>query len=81
MIYWCKKCGVPIFDKGLHECTCDGKVIKISESSICNPVFMQERKLLSKITGEDLVSKDIWYLGGSNYYYDGKIKRISYRDE
>ena len=49
MIYWCKKCGVPIFDKGLHECTCDGKVIKISESSICNPVFKQERKLLSKI--------------------------------
>lgn len=80
MIYWCKKCGVPIFDKGLHECTCDGKVIKISESSICNPVFKQERKLLSRITGEDLISKDIWYLGGSNYYYDGKIKRISYRD-
>ena len=80
MVYWCKKCGVPIFDKELHECTCDGKVVKISESTICNPVFKQERKLLSRIAGEDLMGKDLWYLGGSNYYYDGKINRISYRD-
>ena len=80
MVYWCKKCGVPIFDKELHECACDGKVFKISESSICNPVFKQEKKLLSRIAGENLVNKDLWYLGGSNYYYDGKINRISYRD-
>ena len=45
MIYWCKKCKTPIFDKGLHNCSCDGKIIKISESSICNPVFKQEKKL------------------------------------
>ena len=49
MIYWCKKCKTPIFDKGLHNCSCDGKIIKISESSICNPVFKQEKKLLEKI--------------------------------
>lgn len=80
MVYWCRKCGVPIFDKELHECSCDGTVDTISESSICNPVFKQERKLLSKITGQDLVNKELWYLGGSNYFYDGKINRISYRD-
>ena len=34
MIYWCKKCKVPIFDRGLHSCSCDGKITKISESSI-----------------------------------------------
>ena len=77
MVYWCKKCGVPIFDKELHGCTCDGKVIKISESSICNPVFKQEKKLLSKIARENLMNKDLWYLGGSNYFYDDKINRIS----
>ena len=49
MIYWCKKCKTPVFDKGLHSCSCDGKMKKISESSICNPVFKQERKLLEKI--------------------------------
>ena len=49
MIYWCKKCKTPVFDKGLHSCFCDGKMKKISEGSICNPVFKQERKLLEKI--------------------------------
>ena len=26
------------------------------------------------------MNKDLWYLGGSNYFYDDKINRISYRD-
>lgn len=80
MVYWCRKCGVPIFDKELHKCSCNGAVDLISESSICNPVFKQERKLLSKIAKQDLDNKELWYLGGSNYFYDGKINRISYRD-
>lgn len=33
------------------------KIEKLSEGSICNPVFIQERKLLSKIVGEDLTDK------------------------
>ena len=49
MIYWCKKCKAPVFDKDLHSCSCDGKITKISESSICNPVFKQEKKLLDYI--------------------------------
>ena len=78
MVYWCEECNVPIFDKNKHALLCSGKVKKISESTICNPVFKQERKLLSCITGENLIDKDIWYLGNSRYYYDGKTNQIPY---
>ena len=67
MIYWCKKCKTPIFEKGLHSCSCDGKITKISESSICNPVFKQEKKLLEKIMDCSLGNEIIWYLGASKY--------------
>lgn len=80
MIYWCKKCNVPVFDKEMHKCSCDGKIDKISESTICNPVFRQERKLLSKIVGQDICNKSIWYVGGSYYYFDGKVQKVSYRE-
>ena len=78
MIYWCEKCSEPVFDKKLHELTCKGKLKKLSEGSICNPVFVQERKLLSKIVGEDLTDKKVWYFGSSRYLYDGEIQRIPY---
>ena len=80
MIYWCKKCKTPVFDKGLHSCSCDGKITKISESSICNPVFKQEKKLLEKIMNCDYENKTIWYLGASKYYIDEKIVKIPYRE-
>lgn len=80
MIYWCKKCRTPIFDKTLHECSCSGRILKISDSSVCNPVFKQERKLLEKITKCDFAEKNIWYLGSSNYYIDEKIVKIPYRE-
>lgn len=80
MIYWCHKCGEPIFDKVMHECNCDGDIVKISEGTICNPVFIQERKLLSKIVGLDLTEKKIWYFGASKYYYDGEMHRVPYRE-
>lgn len=80
MVYWCNKCNVPIFDKELHMNTCDGKITQISESSLCNPVFKQEKKLLGLIADEELAEKEVWYLGHSNYYYDGTIHRISYRE-
>lgn len=78
MIYWCNKCKEPVFDKELHKLSCDGKLKKLSEGSICNPVFLQERKLLSKIMGEDLTGKKIWYFGSSRYLFDGKVQRIPY---
>lgn len=77
MVYWCKKCKQPIFDKNMHMC--DGEVIKISEGAICNPVFLQERKLLSLIIDEDLSEESVWYLGASNYFYKEQSKRIPYR--
>lgn len=80
MVYWCHKCDEPIFDKEMHECNCDGDIVKISEGTICNPVFIQERKLLSKIVGLDLTEKRIWYFGASKYYYDGEMHRVPYRE-
>lgn len=80
MVYWCKKCKEPIFDTELHRCICDGIVERISEGSICNPVFRQERKLLSKICGKNLLNERIWYLGSSNYFYGEQLKKIPYRD-
>ena len=80
MIYWCKKCKTPVFDKGLHSCSCDGKTKKISEGSICNPVFKQERKLLEKIMDCDYGNQSIWYLGASKYFIDEQIVKVPYRD-
>lgn len=80
MIYWCKKCKTPIFEKGLHSCSCDGKITKISESSICNPVFKQEKKLLEKIMDCSLGNEIIWYLGASKYLINEKIVKIPYRE-
>ena len=80
MIYWCKKCKTPIFDKALHSCSCDGKLVKISEGSICNPVFKQERKLLEKMTGCNYDQQSIWYLGASKYLINEKVERIPYRE-
>lgn len=80
MIYWCQKCKVPIFDKELHKHSCDGKLTKVSDGTIFNPVFKQERKLLSKIAGEDLTDKTIWYMGSSKYFIDGQVKKIPYRE-
>ena len=80
MIFWCKKCKSPVFDRSLHSCSCDGKLKKISESTICNPVFKQEKKLLGIIMDCDYSGKTIWYLGASKYYIDEKIVKVPYRE-
>ena len=80
MIYWCKKCMAPVFDKDLHRCSCEEKVTRISMGSICNPVFKQERKLLERILDYDLNDQNIWYLGQSIYLINGKTVKIPYRE-
>ena len=80
MIYWCKKCEAPVFDKELHSCSCDGEIRKISEGTICNPVFRQEKKLLEKIMDCDYGDKVIWYLGARKYFIDEKTVKIPYRE-
>ncbi|MEI7884700.1 MAG: phosphoadenosine phosphosulfate reductase family protein [Clostridia bacterium] len=67
-----------MFDKKAHELSCNGKLKKMSEGSICNPVFIQERKLLSKIIGKDLTEKKMWYFGSCRYLFDGEVQKISY---
>ena len=79
MIYWCQKCGEPIFDKELHACKCDGKIKQISSSTTCNPVFLQERKMLSYIAGDDLTSAKMWDLGSGHYIVNGEKRDIRYK--
>ncbi len=80
MVYWCKKCRVPVFDVGLHTCSCDGKLSKVSEGTICNPVFKQERKLLESILDISSCTGNIWYMGASKYLIDGKMVKFPYKD-
>lgn len=80
MIYWCKKCNAPVFDKDLHSISCTGKMKKISEGSICNPVFKQEKKLLGIIMDCDYTSSNIWYMGSSKYFIDGELVKVPYRE-
>ena len=80
MIYWCNVCEEPVFDKKSHELSCHGRLRKLSEGSICNPVFIQERKLLSKIMGKDLTDKRMWYFGACRYLFDGELQKISYAE-
>lgn len=78
MVFWCSRCNEPIFSKEAHGCSCDGRIKKISDGMVCNPVFLQERKLLSFIEKTDLTDKKVWYLGSSRYLYDGKIHKVPY---
>ena len=78
MIYWCDRCRVPIFDKESHMLSCNGKIRELSEGATCNPVFRQERKLLSKIVSRDITKENIWYLGNSRYFVDERMQKVSY---
>lgn len=78
MVFWCHKCEEPIFDKKLHSCKCNGKIERISTSASCNPVFLQERKMLSYIAGEDLTSAKVWDLGSGHYIVNGVKQDIRY---
>lgn len=77
-IYWCSECKVPVIEQ--NACPrCGSKLKCISTNGICNPVFSQEKKLLSMIIG-DKIDGDVWYLGNSFYYIDGKRIRVPYVD-
>ena len=65
-VYWCPSCRVPIIKR--NKCTlCGGVCEPISSGGVCNPVFEQERRLISIIFEEDLSGADLWYLGSSYY--------------
>lgn len=79
MVYWCPECEIPVIDNSICPiCGTNGK--QISQSGICNPVFLQEKRLLSKILNDYVDDKNIWYLGSSYYLIDGKRIRVPYVD-
>jgi phosphoadenosine phosphosulfate reductase len=43
-------------------------------------VFLQEKRLLSKILNDYVDDKNVWYLGSSYYLIDGKRMRVPYVD-
>ena len=76
-VYWCPHCGIPVIENKICPvCKAEGEII--STNGICNPVFVQEKRLLSCIIGEDINNSNVWYLGSSQYLVDGVRKRISY---
>lgn len=78
-VYWCSHCEIPVIGNAICQlCGTPGK--QISQNGICNPVFLQEKRLLSKILNNDLCEKNIWYLGSSYYLIDGKRVRVPYVD-
>lgn len=78
-IYWCPNCKIPIIENSI--CPLCGKKNKvITSNGICNPVFEQEKRLISCILGTDLGEDDIWYLGSSYYLINEKRVRVPYVD-
>lgn len=78
-IYWCPDCKIPIIENS--SCPrCGSKCKSITTNGICNPVFSQEKKLLSCILGTSLDEDDIWYLGSSYYLINGIRVRIPHVD-
>jgi len=78
-VYWCPNCQVPIIENEICP-VCSTKCKPISLNGICNPVFFQEKRLLSCILGKNVNRSEIWYLGSSYYLIDGKRIRLKYID-
>lgn len=78
-IYWCPDCKIPIIENS--SCPrCGSKCKSITTNGICNPVFSQEKKLLSCVLDTSLDDDDTWYLGSGYYLINGKRVRIPYVD-
>ena len=78
-VYWCPHCKIPIAK--FNKCTLCGETCEpVSSSGVCNPVFGQERKLMSHILNVDLSKSEVWYLGSSYYFVDGKRIRLPYKE-
>ncbi len=79
IVYWCNHCGIPIIEQGICP-LCGEKAKEISTNGICNPVFKQEKKLISLILKQDVTNTNVWYLGNSYYLVNGCRKRLPYID-
>lgn len=75
--YWCEHCRIPVFgQKNCPVCNKQGKMICVN--GICNPVYYQERKLITYILDRDVTGSNVWYLGSSHYFIDGERIRVPY---
>lgn len=78
-IYWCPHCGIPVIEHAVCP-LCGTKMSVTSKNGVCNPVFLQEKRLLSCILGYDVENEIIWYLGNSYYLINGKRTRVPYAE-
>ena len=78
-VYWCPNCQVPIIKNEICP-LCGTHSKPLSTTGVCNPVFFQEKKLLSYILDVDVRGKSVWYLGSSYYLIDGKRTKLPYTE-
>lgn len=78
-IYWCSHCGIPVIESSICP-LCGEKTSAVSRTGVCNPVFLQEKRLLSCILGRNVEQENIWYLGSSFYLINGKRIRAPYAE-
>ena len=77
-IFWCSNCRIPIAKYRICP-ICNNDCQEISTNGICNPVYIQERKLISKILEKDVTNSNVWYLGKSSYLIEGKRVLVPYK--
>ena len=78
-IYWCNQCNVPIIEN--KQCpVCGSECEIVSTNGICNPVFLQEKRLLTCILKRDVTQDNVWYLGSAKYLINGKKYAVPYRE-
>ena len=78
-VFWCKHCQIPVIENAICP-LCSNEGVRISVNGVCNPVFRQERKLLSYILHKDISEANVWYLGNSSYLIDGKRTKAPYAE-
>lgn len=78
-VFWCHSCKMPIVNNKICP-ICGTECSKLSTNGVCNPVFLQEKKLISFIMNQNICESEIWYLGNSYYLIDGKKTRVQYKD-
>lgn len=78
-VYWCKHCEIPVIEQEVCP-LCSNDIALISSKGICNPVYKQERRLISCILEEDVDNANIWYLGSSCYLINGEKRKAPYID-
>lgn len=78
-VFWCPHCRIPIIKNEICP-LCGTATMPLSTTGVCNPVFAQEKKLITYILGKNVEDEEVWYLGSSYYLIDGKRVRLPYID-